>query len=256
MNTLTNLDSGNFNFQAYSITDLWRRRTALNETEIVQIYNLVYHALRGYYPSELRSLPEDKEELIAQFFYSRVMRFDLELRDSNDSANSAPSSAYALCTYFRRFLIDCLRRPSLQRNLSIEVDGVQAQVDSRAHAPDDPIAAALLEYGLDEPRVRELARAFVAGLDEHDCIILRASLEAAHQCKGGLKAAAEANGVRSYHYRACKLGVSRKKTARPEDFAATKIGRWITSTLGIAIAPENREAILATLDLLALEAHG
>lgn len=255
MDALTSRERRAFAPETQSLVDLWHRRAALTEIEIAQIYRIVLHALRAYYPSELRGLPEDREELIAQFFYSRVLRLDIDQRASHASAESAPSTAYALCAYFRRFLIDCLRSASVQRNLSIEVDVVQAEVDARPHAPDDPVAAALAEHDLDERRVRALARAFVASLEESDRIILAGSLGAAHDRKGGLKGVAHANAVPSYHYRARKLGVTMKKDATPDCFAATKIGRWIEDTLGIGIVLENRDVILVVLNLLALEAH-
>ncbi|BBQ01058.1 hypothetical protein BSFA1_61860 (plasmid) [Burkholderia sp. SFA1] len=255
MDALSPRDSGILAMETATLADLWQRRASLSDVEIGSIYRMVLAALRSYYPPELRGLPEDKEELISQFFFSRVLRLDSEQRASHASPESAPSTAHALCAYFRRFLIDCLRSASLQRNLSLEIDGVQAEVDSRAHAPDDPIAATLAEFGLTEARVRALARVFVAQSDEHDRQILAGSLGASSERKGGLKGVADAYDVPSYHYRARKLGVTTKKDSTPACYAATKIGRWTEETLGIEITPENRDAILIVLNLLALEAH-
>ncbi|GJH16476.1 hypothetical protein CBA19CS22_08060 [Caballeronia novacaledonica] len=255
MDALTHQDAGAFAREGYSLADLWHRRASLSDIEIGHIYRLVLSTLRSYYPPELRGLHEDKEELISQFFFSRVLRLDSEQRPSHASAESAPSTAYALCAYFRRFLIDCLRSASLQRNLSLEVDGVQDEVDSRAHAPDDPVEATLADFGLNEARVRAFARVFIAMCDAPDRLILAGSLGASSERKGGLKGVAEQYDVPSYHYRARKLGVTMKKDATPACFAATKIGRWMVQTLGIEITPENRDAILIVLNLLALEAH-
>jgi hypothetical protein len=255
MDALTHDDSGAFVLPAPALADLWHRRASLSDIETGQIYRMVLGALRAYYPSELRGLPDDKEELISQFFYSRVLRLDLDQRPSHASAESAPSTAHALCAYFRRFLIDCLRRASVQRNLSIETEGVQAEVDSFAHRPDDPVGMSLGEHGLNEARVRRFAREFVAALDKPDRIILMGSLGSCCERRGGLKGIADAYHVPSYHYRARRLGVTTRKAATPEDFAATKIGCWIERVLGIAISLENRDAILVVLNLLALEAH-
>ena len=219
------------------------------------MYELVRHALRSYYPVELRALPDDKEELVAQFIFSRVLRFDLEQRASAASADSAPSTVYALCAYFRRFLIDCLRSAGLQRNLSMETEGVQAEVDRSAHAPADSIEASLAEDGLNEARVRALARAFVAALELPDRIVLAGSLGSIRERAGGLRGVADAYNVPSYHYRARKLGATMRKVATPDDFAGTLIGRWITGTLRIEIVEENRAAILVVLSLLAMESN-
>lgn len=238
---------------ASTLLDLWHRRTALSQTEMGQIYQLVRCALRGYHPSELRALPEDKEELIAQFIFSRVLRLDADRAASHACADSAPSTVYALCAYFRRFLIDCLRSASLQRNVSMESDDVATRVDSHARSLDDPVVTALAEHGLTEARVRAAAREFVAALDDADRVILSATLGACRECKGGLRGAALEHDIPSYHYRARKLGVTKKKTATVADFGSTKIGGWLVDTLGLALTSENHDVILIALNLLALE---
>lgn len=238
------------------LTDLWRRRTHLSQDEMVSIYNLVKGALRGYHPPELQSLKEDKEELVAQFIYAKVLRLEPGHGECHASEHSAPSSGYAVCTYFRRFLIDCLRSASNQRDVSMELDGVAAQIDEHAHAPDDPVASVLMQYGLDEARVRRLARAFIDGLDRYEQLVLAGTLGWCSEDKGGLFALATRHHIPSYHYRAVRLGVTLKKSAQSADFAATKIGRWIGGTLGIAISADNQAAILLVLNLLAVESAG
>lgn len=238
---------------AVTLLDLWHRRASLTQTEMGQIYQLVRYALRSYHPSELRALPEDKEELIAQFIFSRVLRLDADRAVSRARAESAPSTIYALCAYFRRYLIDCLRNASLQRNVSLEVDDMAARINAHAPSLTDPVISVLTEHGLTEASVRAAARAFVGSLNAADRLILCATLGANREYKGGLKGIANEHEVPSYHYRALKLGVTRKKTATLAEFGETKIGAWLAATLGIALTAENREAILIALNLLALE---
>ncbi|MDN7177213.1 hypothetical protein M0D69_04145 [Caballeronia sp. SEWSISQ10-4 2] len=240
---------------AETLLDLWHRRASLSETEMGRISVLVRRALHSYYPSELRSLPEDKEELISQFIFSRVLRLDPDHAVSHASPESAPSTAYALCAYFRRYLIDCLRSASHQHNVSIEMDGMAAELDAHTHAIDDPIESVLAEHGLNEVRVRLAARTFIDALDDADRIILAGSLGSRCDRKGGLKRVADEYQVPSYHYRARKLGVTMRKTATSADFTVTKIGCWLIGVLGVAIVMENRDAILVLLNLLALEAN-
>lgn len=235
------------------LPDLWRRRTHLSQDEMVSMYNLVRGALRAYHPLELQSLREDKEELVAQFIYSKVLRLEPGHTGSNSCAESAPSSNYAICAYFRRYLIDCLRSASHQRNVSMEVSGIDQQVNEHAHALDDPVSSVLMQYGLDELRVRRFARGFIAGLDHHERVVLAGTLGRSASRKGGLSGIAAEHKVPSYHYRAVKLGVTLRKTARPADFAATKIGCWLSDVVGIAINEENRTAMLVVLNLLAAE---
>ncbi|MGV7247239.1 hypothetical protein ACRXB1_37440, partial [Caballeronia sp. M23-90] len=71
--------------------------------------------------------------------------------------------------------------------------------------------------------------------------------------KGGLSRTAPEHKVPSYHYRAVKLGVALRKAARPADFAATKIGCWLSDIVGIPINEENQPVMLVVLDLLAAE---
>ncbi len=237
------------------LPDLWRRRTQLSDDEMVSMYDLVRRALRTYHPVELQALGEDKEELVAQFIYSKVLRLAPGHTESQSCAESAPSNGYALCAYFRRYLIDCLRSASHQRNVSMENEGMEQEIDLHAHALQDPVDSVLMDFGLNEHRVRRAARAFIASLDEPEQIVLAGSLGWCSEYKGGLSAVATEYRVPSYHYRAVKLGVTMKKTADAGDFSNTKIGRWLTDELGIDIALDSRDAILVALNLLAAESN-
>ncbi|MFC0401398.1 hypothetical protein [Paraburkholderia rhizosphaerae] len=242
--------------EAATLIDLWHRRSHLSTMEMGRIYTVVRGALHGYYPSELRALPEDKDELIAQFIFSRVLRLDTDdYAEPHECPDSAPSNAYAICAYFRHYLIDCLRSASHRRNISIEVDGVSAELDAHAHPLDDPVESVLAEYGLNERQTRQAARAFVNSLDDGDRIILAASLGTCCDTNGGLRGIAHRHRLASYHYHARKLGVTLKKTAHSDDYGSTKIGSWIRDTLGIEIVAENRPVILIILNLLAVDAH-
>ncbi|WP_133647171.1 hypothetical protein [Paraburkholderia flava] len=235
------------------LPELWRRRTRLSDDEMVSMVELVQRALRAYHPQELSALGEDKDELVAQFIYTKVLRLAPGHTESNACAESAPSNGYALCAYFRRYLIDCLRSASHQRNVSMEDEGMAQEIDLQAHALEDPVESVLMQYGLDERRVRHAARTFIAGLDEPERIVLGGSLGWCSGCKGGLSAVAARHRVPSYHYRAVKLGVTMKKTADADDFSNTKIGRWLIDVLGIDIDSDNRKVILIALNLLAAE---
>jgi hypothetical protein len=241
---------------APTLTELWRRRTHLTHDEMLSIYTLVKGALRSYHPPELHSLREDKEELVAQFIYSKVMRLEPGHTESQSSEQSAPSTGYAVCAYFRRFLIDCLRSASFQHDVSMELDGIGQQVDERAHTVDDPVESVLMQYGLNEARVRWLARGFIGQLDKYEQLLLAGTLGRCSGDKGGLFGIATVHHIPSYHYRAMKLGVTLKKSAQSEDFAETKIGKWMSEVLGIAISLDNQEVILLVLSLLAVEVGG
>ncbi|WP_109482234.1 hypothetical protein [Paraburkholderia sp. C35] len=218
---------------------------------MASIYTVVRRALQAYHPFELQALGEDKEELISQFIYFKVFR--LEATNPHPEAfplHSAPSTGHAVCAYFRRYLIDCLRNAAHQRNVSFDDENVHAEVEQQVAAQSDPVGSVLIQYGLDEPCVRESATRFIAGLDEPDWLLLSGSLGWLSNEKGGLSQIAARYRIASYHYRARKLGVTLKKGSLPADFAATSIGEWIEHTLGIDIAVENRVAILIVLGIL------
>lgn len=234
------------------LLQLWQRRACLTQDEMASIYTIVHRALKTYFPFELQGLAEDKEELISQFIYFKVFRLE-NPKASTESfpAHSAPTNGYAVCAYFRRYLIDCLRSASHQRNLSFDSPVATIEMEQQCAAQSDPIHAVLVQYGLDETTVRESATRFISELGMTDRLLLAGSLGSLSNARGGLSWVAERYGIASYHYRARKLGITLKKGSIPADFAATSIGQWIERTLGIDIAVENRVAILLALGILA-----
>ncbi|WP_207000339.1 hypothetical protein [Trinickia mobilis] len=235
-----------------TLPELWQRRTCLSHDEMVSIYTLVHHALMSYHPFELQALSEDKEELISQFICCKVLRLEtIRSHGERFPLHSAPSSGRAVCAYFRRYLIDCLRSASHQRNVSFDDRNQTIEFDQPTVLDGDPVESVLLEHGLDEVTVRNAAAQFIAELDEADALLLAGSLGWLSDEKGGLSEIAERYGIASYHYRARKLGLTLKKGSVATDFAHTRIGQWIEHTLGIEIAAENRMAILMVLGVLA-----
>lgn len=235
------------------LPELWRRRSRLSPEEIGSLYAIVESALARYHPPELHALGEDKEELIAQFLFFKVLRLDCSHGCSEGAVHSAPSNAFALCAYFRRYLIDCLRSASFQRNVSIEGEAIRYEVDRCESDADNSLEALLREYDLNEAEVCSRARALIDRLGRTERQLLAGTLGAFSERKGGLSRLAADRGIASYHYHASKLGVVVKKGLLPEVFSQTVLGRWISDDLGIAIQPENRAVIHAALNLLAVE---
>lgn len=222
---------------------------------MASLYTIVRHALTGYHPFELQALGEDKEELISQFLYFKVFRLETARASAaspivNFPLHSAPSNRHAVCTYFRRYLIDCLRSASHRYNVSLDEGDVMVELEQDTALHADPVGTVLFQYGLDEARVRASANQFVGQLDERDRLLLAGSLGWLSNEKGGLSGIAARYGIASYHYRARKLGVTLRKDSMPSDFARTGIGQWIEHTLSIPIAADNRLAILAVLGIL------
>ncbi|MDA7418756.1 hypothetical protein PGB34_20475 [Xenophilus arseniciresistens] len=236
---------------------LWQHRQALAPSQMGRLYTIVGGALGGCHPPELQALGESRQELVAQFIYIKVLRLDVDPDDGEDGepapktrgSHSAPSTAFALCAYFRRYLIDCTRASSFRRKLSIgdEVNDAQLEAQLGEHEDED---ACLREHGLSAARVAAAARAFIAALDEPERLLL---------CEGfgqeaPLSGVAARHAIASYHYRAGRLGLVHKREALPADYGKTAIGRWLQEELGIALVPDNVDAILAVFKILGAEA--
>lgn len=242
--------------QSSELVRLWRRRQQLSPDEMGRMYAIVGEALRGCSPPELKVLGESRQELVAQFIYVKVLRLDADPDEADEAAtsneHSAPSTAFALCAYFRRYLIDCTRASSFKRKLSIGEQVSEAQLDaqlgSQGALDDDELA----EHGLSDSKVRGLARAFIAGLPEPERLLLCEGF--GREAAGGLSGIASRHAIASYHYRAGRLGLVHKREGLPADYAKTLLGGWIQNTLGIAIAADNMAAILRVFKILGAEA--
>jgi hypothetical protein len=168
------------------------------------------------------------------------------------NGHSAPSTAFALCAYFRRYLIDCTRASSFRRKLSIGEQFSEAQLDAQLGSEDPPDNDCLAEHGLSDAKVQCSARDFIAGLPEPERLLLCEGF--GREAAGGLSGIASRHAIASYHYRAGRLGLVHKREGLPADYARTLLGGWIQNTLGIAIAPDNMAAILRVFKILGAEA--
>lgn len=253
-NTLSSEDSA-------ELVRLWRRRQTLAPQEMGRMYGIVGNALGDCHPPELKALGEGRQELVAQFIYLKVLRLDADPEEGDEegggaaerAAHSAPSTAFALCAYFRRYLIDCTRATRFRRRLSLgeEVSDEQLDAHLRGHrGPGRDAAGCLAEHGLRAADVVEAARRFIDGLGEPERLLL---------CEGfgreaPLSGVAARHAIASYHYRAGRLGLVHRRESLPADYGRTLLGGWIAQTLGIAIEAGNMDAIGAVFEILGAEA--
>jgi hypothetical protein len=242
--------------QSALLMDLWRRRHKLDTIEIGLMYDIVQRSLQQSNPPELQLLGETRQELIAQFIYCKVLR--LQYRDGTgneelideDDGHSAPSSSFALCAYFRRYLIDCTRASSFRRKVSIDDQIPESLLEEGTEG--DELENNLMEYGLTPEQVLVAAKDFIDCLDEPERVLLCESF--GRETKGGLSGVAARHAVTSYHYRAGRLGLVHKRQGLTSDYAKTMLGAWIEKTLGIPIHAENMNAILSVFKILGVQA--
>ena len=250
---------------------LWCRAGAgmLSPAQMGELYRLVWSMLAGYHPPELQGLRDDREELIAQFLFRRVLRLadrrragplaaggDADRAGQAERAaapppiptrGSAPTGRAAVRAYFRRFLIDC-QRSADQRlmvpllpaadDLSEPASLLSAAVD--ATSVDDPGAEAAGVGPLTPDQVRRAARRFVAALPpvRRDALARALAVDDRHP---GRRRAARA------------LGIVEGRGPGAACFAGSPLGRWIEIDLGLRIEPANRDSIGRVLEILATE---
>ena len=243
--------------ESSDLARLWRRRQTLSSNEMGEMYRIVGGALKTCNPPELHVLGEGRQELVAQFIYVKVLRLDADPDEADESgardrgSHSAPSNAFALCAYFRRYLIDCTRASAFRKKLSIGDEVTDGQLEDQLGAHHDADAV-LSDYGLSADAVQRAARSFIAGLPEPERILLCEGF--GQEAEGGLSGIASRHAIASYHYRAGRLGLVHKRAGLTADYARTTLGQWLTGTLGIAIDPDNMAAILQVFKILGAEA--
>lgn len=247
--------------QSSELVRLWQRRQALSPNDMGAMYRIVGEALGACNPPELQVLGEGRQELVAQFIYVKVLRLNTDPAHPAESAesaeatgragHSAPSTAFALCAYFRRYLIDCTRASAFRRKLSIGDQITEAQLEDAVGAGED-LDGCLAEHGLSAQRVQQAARAFIAALPEPERLLLCEGF--GKEAEGGLSGIASRHAIASYHYRAGRLGLVHKREALTADYARTRLGEWLQQTLGIALEPGNMAVILQVFKILGAEA--
>ena len=243
--------------ESTDLARLWRRRQTLSSNEMGEMYRIVGGALKTCNPPELHVLGEGRQELVAQFIYVKVLRLDADPDEADDSgardrgSHSAPSNAFALCAYFRRYLIDCTRASAFRKKLSIGDEVTEGQLEEQLGAHQDADAV-LSEHGLCAAAVQQAARSLIAGLAEPERILLCEGF--GQEAEGGLSGIASRHAIASYHYRAGRLGLVHKRAGLTADYAQTTLGRWLSGTLGIAIEADNMAAILQVFKILGAEA--
>ncbi len=163
--------------ESSELVDLWRRRQRLSAADMGRMYSIVSCALQSCNPPELQVLGEGRQELIAQFIYAKVLRLDCRDDDTAcaepvvDDGHSAPSSSFALCAYFRRYLIDCTRSSAFRKKVSLGDQISENQLEEQLGQGED-LEACLAEYGLNQATVSMSAKTFIAQLAEPERILL------------------------------------------------------------------------------------
>lgn len=227
------------------LRDLWNRRADLDADGLTRLYQLVTARLRSARCPELAALDGDGDEHIHDFFVLKAM----------DNPVGAIEHANVLVTYFRRFLRDRLQRNATAGGRIDRDDETQWNLPDCLEAPDDGLAAALLDLseatGLDETALGDAAGRFLDSLDDWARDYLALSF-----CPDRglpLVTLAKARRIASYHYKAQKLGITWQKGQTWQGYRETRIGAWLCS-LGLEPEPAQAALIATALKILCWQA--
>lgn len=228
------------------IQDFWSRRQQLTQGELAEFYQRTLAALAPCRPREAASLGDSLADLRHQFFIEKVL---------GSESTSVPLHIGALYLYFKRFIIDQLRKLR-----SDEGDADDELTACELHAPD-AYAAALRDYQLTPPQVRDAADAFIATLPGDLILLLR------HCGCGGMPVRELAEQIASAHYHSGKLGLVHKQKGDADSAArqlvqpahrATLLGAWVLNLLklrvGDTLSALDISAAQIVLDILCLAA--
>jgi hypothetical protein len=110
-----------------------------------------------------------------------------------------------------------------------------------------------LKAGLTRESVRQSARQFFSENEKWVHLYLALNTCVDQKARLSLKSLAEIHQIPSYHCRARKLGITRKKGQFEEGYEDTILGKWLVS-LGLAAKIENLGAIEVAFKILCWEA--
>jgi len=225
---------------AERMVQLWRRREVLTEVEWEELYKLVVRILKRSNPQILRSLPEEKENYIQDFFLFKV--FEPAKHNS-----SCPYGANELCSYFNNYLTDVYRSLRPTDSIDDETDvegGCGGSLTSMSPADSE-----FFDYKLTHQAVHTRAQAFLEQLDDVGRVYL--SLHMCADAPEPLYKLAKQFRIPAYHYRATQLGITRKKGEFGVGYESTQIGSWLSKDLGLEVT--YNPAVLSALKILCHE---
>jgi hypothetical protein len=236
------------------LTDLWQRRSDLDESEWHKLYALVWKILISFRPSELAGLPDEREEYVQAFFERKVFRLDA-------AADGRGVHSTALREYYRRFLRDRLDEIKHERTMFIASDGEEeggccGMADAADGGADTPLHE-LADAGLALADVVARTDAWLARMEAWVTPYLALHYCADVETSEPLVHLAQRLGVASYHHKAKKLGFvwSPKQADSGASFGRdTLLGRFVEKDLGIPVTAKNSSLVLSAFKILCHQA--
>jgi hypothetical protein len=213
------------------LKELWGERATLDERQWIRLCELVCHVLRKCNPNELRGLSDHKEDYVQGFIVQKVLHTKFN--------GGQLESAAALCTFFTRYLRNMLKSSCNRLEYVDDESTLERMTENSetAQKVDSGCGCESMGNQIDFRRFLKAAELFWSELETQDQIYL--SLHACDPEGEPLNALAARYRITSYHYRAGRLGITRKKNELPSTFSDTRIGQWMTKKLHISMTAED-----------------
>lgn len=233
------------------LRDLWSRRQDLDTRGWERLYQIVTGILMPCRPKELKGLPLSRESYVLQYFEDKVFPLD-KLK--------IPDHAGALQKWYTNYLRDQIDKVNSIKKWEVpDTYDDDGEHKSRISGSAQPVAEtpdyldALEEAGFSGTDIHASARCWLASSEEWVRDYLTKSYCPDGEHSEPLIDLAKRMGIKSYAYKAEKLGFNWKNPGDYVGFTDTLLGRWIVS-LGIEILPDNIQLIHAALKILCFEA--
>lgn len=244
------------------IAYFWTRRETLTAPQWAEFYQRLMAALASCRPVAASALPDSLADLRHLYFVERVM---------TGKSKSAPLHQGALQLYFKRFLLDLIKKQKVGAGADgddEDDDGEHAQVGKSLLDNEGQICDAnglsshgdqLRDYGVTREQVHQAALVFIQTLSNDMILLLR------HCGCGGLPVKELAEQIASAHYRGGQLGLVHKQqndvagAARQSSLPAhrnTILGRWVSTLLHLdhGVQQQDIDAAKIVLDILCVVA--
>ncbi|NHA14610.1 hypothetical protein [Thioalkalivibrio sp. XN279] len=241
------------------LAHLWSQRHAHDPRVLERLCTLIQQQLISFRPpkefSQLQSLdglpsPADRaRQYVQDFLLDKVL---------TGKGDTTCESVRALKVFYRRYLIDVIRshrtRGKYLQSDTVETSGeVSVSIIENTAAPEsNPDFEELESLNIRAMDVRDSARRFLEQQESWVQAFLALSYCPGSDSGETMQALARRLNVRSYAYKAGKLGFNWHGESPDAFFEETLVGQWIVG-LGIPITRDNRAAVRDALKILCQE---
>lgn len=227
--------------QKSELITLLAQRGIAGQAAWTRIWELVHQTLGRMSYSIYRNIREEREDLLANFFSEKLLEGDAQFK-----------SFAMLITSYRNYLTDVYRREK-HRPLAEDLAPHAYDGDHSPGLADLLVADEDTETLVGRKKLAASARTFLTALDDIGRLFISEGF-CDHEGEALYKLA-KRHQIASYHKKAADLGILQNKTALGVDYGKTRIGRWLTQTLGVTIHADYLGEIRDALEVLCEQAQ-